>query len=110
MTDNTTSLSYWLNSRFFLCALWILFAIVAASIIIWKYEGSKKSKSDWRENKEETVGSLYEDEAWNTCLTCIHPAWLLLYRVTAFTVLFALIAANIVTAAGGVGVFYFYTQ
>ncbi|XP_044489950.1 uncharacterized protein LOC123214232 isoform X2 [Mangifera indica] len=110
MTDDTTSLSYWLNSRFFLCALWILFAIVAASIIIWKYEGSKKSKSDWRENKEETVGSLYEDEAWNTCLTCIHPAWLLLYRVTAFTVLFALIAANIVTAAGGVGVFYFYTQ
>ncbi|XP_031277019.1 uncharacterized protein LOC116135452 [Pistacia vera] len=110
MTEDTTSLSYWLNSRVFLCALWILFAIVSASVIIWKYEGSKKSKSDRRGNKEETVGSLYEDQAWNTCLTCIHPAWLLLYRVIAFTVLFALITANIVTAAGGVDIFFFYTQ
>ncbi|KAL9325326.1 hypothetical protein ACSQ67_005971 [Phaseolus vulgaris] len=105
---NTTTLSYWLNWRFFFCALWILVSMALAFFLIFKYEGFSKSRSNSGESEGEEAGLLHEDEAWNTCLKGIDPSWLLIYRVICFIVLLALLIATV--AADGGGIFYFYTQ
>ncbi|XP_059656152.1 uncharacterized protein LOC132303088 isoform X2 [Cornus florida] len=106
--DDTTVLIYWLNWRFLLCAIWMLSAMVVSVILIRKYEGFNKSRNGRRDNQRETAGSLYKDEVWKTSLKTIHPAGLLAYRITAFSVLLASITANVVR--DGVSVFFFYTQ
>lgn len=102
-STDTTNPSYWLNWRFLLCAIWVLVAMVAAALLIWRYEGHKKTK-----NQQEAVGCLYGDEVWGTCSKAIHPYWLLAFRLSAFSVMLALIIADVMTR--GPGIFYFYTQ
>uniref|UniRef100_A0A7N0VGC5 Uncharacterized protein n=1 Tax=Kalanchoe fedtschenkoi TaxID=63787 RepID=A0A7N0VGC5_KALFE len=109
--DDTTDPSYWLNWRFFTCAAYVLIVIVGASVIIWKYEGPGDSSPKSRRKKgedERRVGYLHRDEAWETSVAWIHPAWLLVYRLCAFIVLLAILISELREL--GVGSFYFYTQ
>ncbi|KAL8142411.1 hypothetical protein V2J09_015443 [Rumex salicifolius] len=105
MSENTTDLSYWLNWRFLVCALFILLDILLAIFLLWRYGCGRRQSSDGREQRCEV---LYKDEAWRTCLKVIHPAWLLGFRVLAFLFLLSLIVGNTVTDGGYI--FCFYTQ
>ncbi|XP_076919577.1 uncharacterized protein LOC143580439 [Bidens hawaiensis] len=108
--DDTTTLSYWLNWRFFLCALWVLIAVTASAILIVKYEvvNKKKSRREDDEPDFEPAGILYDDETWRTSLKWVPPAWLLAYRLVAFCVLLAILSINL--AVSGAWVLFFYTQ
>ncbi|KAL4570184.1 hypothetical protein LXL04_025835 [Taraxacum kok-saghyz] len=110
MADDTTTLSYWLTWRFFLCALWIIIAMIGATILIIKYEVFTQKKTDRKDNEHdiEPIGILYEDETWKTSLKSLHPAWLLGYRLLAFGIMLSILIANLIVA--GPDVFFFYTQ
>ncbi|KAK1325832.1 hypothetical protein QJS10_CPA01g01282 [Acorus calamus] len=106
MTTASTNLHYWVNWRFLLCAIWIFSSMVFAAFLIWKCEGSR-SDQDGSET-EECKGTLYEDDCWRPCLKEIHPAWLLVFRVTAFCLLLALLIINL--GIDGGGILFYYTQ
>lgn len=113
MSSETNIPSYWLNWRFFVCAIFILTSLFLSSFLIWKYEGPRKRKKhgdDQRRERELTTlnGVVYDDETWNTCVKEIHPNWLLGFRVFGFVVLLGLISGNAI--ADGAGIFIFYTQ
>lgn len=104
MATDTTASSYWLNWRVLLCALILLAPLVLAAILIWRYEGKRRE----RESQREHPGTLFQDEAWNTCFKRVHPRWLLAFRVFSFAAMLSLLISNVVR--DGSGIFYFYTQ
>ncbi|GJR12910.1 hypothetical protein Tco_0795562 [Tanacetum coccineum] len=111
MGADTTTSSYWLNWRVFLCSVWILTSMGLASYLITKYEGPLRRKFRNRQDNEDDDdygGVLYDDELWKPCLKGIHPAWLMTFRIFAFFVLLILIILNAVVDGGTI--FYYYTQ
>lgn len=102
-TIDTTTLSYWLNWRVYLCACCVLLPMVFAFLIIWKHEASRNFTSGKGENQQESG-----DEAWKPCLKDIHPVCLLAFRVIAFSSLLATNIAKIQSSGGTI--FYYYTQ
>lgn len=108
MTAETTSLGYWIHWQVFLCAAWILLAMVLASVLILKYDIWNKGRQHAEDSDQQMDVSLYADESWKPCLNEIHPAILLLYRVVAFCLMVSVLIANITLR--GVRMFNFYTQ
>ncbi|KAK1302415.1 hypothetical protein QJS10_CPB12g00159 [Acorus calamus] len=106
MATASTNLHYWVNWRFLLCAIWIFSSMVFAAFLIWKYEGSRSDQDG--SQTEECKGTLYEDDCWRPCLKEIHPAWLLVFRVTACCLLLALLIVNV--GIDGGGILFYYTQ
>ncbi|CAN1179691.1 hypothetical protein LINPERHAP2_LOCUS34342 [Linum perenne] len=103
---DTTAASYWLNWRFLLCAVWVLASMNIALVLIWKKEQNLHCQEVEEERKEEAF--LYDDQAWMPSLKGIHPAWLLVFRLSAFSVLLLLLVVSVLV--GGSTVFYYYTQ
>ncbi|KAL5540634.1 hypothetical protein UlMin_043209 [Ulmus minor] len=108
VTADTTALSYWLNWRFLLCAIWVFSTMAVALLMIWKYERSEHLKSERGEFERNVDQHFYDDEAWRPCLKQIHPIWLLFFRVLAFCILLATLMVKIVVSGGGI--FFYYTQ
>lgn len=105
---DTTTLSYWLNWRVLLCAIWVFVPMVIALLMIWKCDGKGHSKSDRRDTQQDISQDFCGDEAWRPCLKEIHPVWLLIYRVISFSLLLATLIIKV--AIAGSRIFYFYTQ
>ncbi|CAN8239204.1 unnamed protein product [Cochlearia groenlandica] len=117
LSTETNIPSYWLNWRFFLCAIFVLTSLFLSSFLIWRYEGHGKRKKRGEEvsvdvhSGEEIIiitGVVYDEETWKTCCCSIHENWLLGFRVFGFVVLLGLIFGNAVN--DGTGIFIFYTQ
>lgn len=118
MGADTTTSSYWLNWRVFVCCVWIFTAMGLASYLITKYERplnpKSRNRSDYDDNVDDNEDNddygdvLYDDELWKPCLKGIHPAWLMTYRIFAFIVLLILIILNAIVDGGSI--FYYYTQ
>ncbi|KAG9152308.1 hypothetical protein Leryth_025252 [Lithospermum erythrorhizon] len=64
-TEDSTTLSYWLNWRVFICALW------------------------------ERSSRLNDDDAWKPCLKEIHPIWLMSFRIVALCLLLVAVSFDI---------------
>jgi len=103
---DTTTLSYWLNWRFFCCAFSVLLPTVLAFHVIWKDIRSRKFTSGKGEHHRE--GALYGDEAWKPCLKEIHPVFLLVFRIIAFSSLLASLVSKFCVNGGSI--FFYYTQ
>ncbi|GER47983.1 galactose/methyl galactoside import ATP-binding protein MglA [Striga asiatica] len=106
---DTTSLSYWWNWGFFLCALWVLMPMVVASILIWKYELSENSEPEGGTTQQcDSSFLVYYNRSWKPCIKGIHPVFLMVFRVIAFCLLFTAMSFDI--AIHGFELFFYYTQ
>jgi hypothetical protein len=108
LASDTTSLNYWLTWKFFLCVIWVFGSMIIASYLIWKYEGSGKTKTYKDVTQEETDWFLYDGEAWMPCIKGLHPAWLLVFRIISFCLLLAAGVSDV--AINGTDLFFYYTQ
>lgn len=106
--DDTTNLSYWLNWRFLLCAIWVLTPMFISSYLIWKYETPNYSKSDDEGTEDQRSGILWDEVGWRPCVKEIPPIFLLIFRVTAFCLLSVALSFDIVVH--GADIFLYYTQ
>ena len=108
VTADTTDLSYWLNWRVLLCSVWVFTPMVAALLLLCKYEDSDYLKFRRGETRQDRSKDFCGDEAWRPCLKIVHPLWLLAYRVIAFFLLLVILIAKVVVSGGGI--YFYYTQ
>lgn len=108
VTADITTLSYWLNWRVLLCAVWVLMPMVIASFMIWKYESLDHLKSDRGETQQDIKQIPHYCKAWRPCLKEVHPIWLLAFRLFAFCLLLGTLIVKVVV--NGAVIFYYYTQ
>ncbi|KAG8384844.1 hypothetical protein BUALT_Bualt04G0160600 [Buddleja alternifolia] len=106
VSSDPTTLSYWLNWRVFVSAIWVLTSMLVASFIIWKYEHSDNLQSDEERTQQES--SRIYDRSWKPCVEEIHPMFLMFFRLIAFCLL--LVAFCFDVALHGFELFYYYTQ
>ncbi|XP_065878646.1 uncharacterized protein [Euphorbia lathyris] len=104
ITPDSTALSYWLNWRVLLCAIWVFTPMLASVFILRKYEGLY----DLRSCRGQIDHLFYQDRAWRPCLLQIHPIWLLVYRAIAFSLLLISLVDKVYVS--GFVMFYYYTQ
>lgn len=104
---DTTTLSYWLNWRFYVCAICVLLSTVLSFLVIWKDQGLRRLTSGKGEENQQD-GTLPGGEAWKPCLKEIHPVCLLGFRVFAFCSLLTTLITKIHINGGTI--FYYYTQ
>lgn len=106
LNEDTTSLSYWLNWRVLLCAIWVLTPMSFASYLIWIYEHLEHSDFD-RESEEVTIGTSW-NRVWSPCMREVPLSFLMAFRIMSFCLL--LVAITFDVAVHGLDIFYFYTQ
>ncbi|GKD40528.1 hypothetical protein Tco_1260735, partial [Tanacetum coccineum] len=99
LSTDSTSLSYWLSWEFFVCLLSVFTSVIVGSFLIWKYEGSDNTERAW---------SLFDGEAWMSCVKGLSPVCLLAFRIIASCLLLAASIADVATH--GTNLFYYYTQ
>ncbi|KAL8471304.1 hypothetical protein ACS0TY_028190 [Phlomoides rotata] len=107
MSDDPHTLSYWLNLKVFLCAVWVITPMIAASFILWKYESSGILGSNGRRTQQESSRVRY-DKSWKPCLKEIHPIFLMVFRMIAFSLLLVTLSFDL--AIHGAELLYYYTQ
>ncbi|XP_052195601.1 uncharacterized protein LOC127803427 isoform X2 [Diospyros lotus] len=107
--SDPTTLSYWLNWSFLICAIWVLTPMLIASYLIWKYEFSVTPASVKRRSQQESAAFVYDDKVWRPCLKQIHPLWLLIFRAIAFFLLLGTLIADGVVNGGSI-LYHYYTQ
>lgn len=108
LVGDSTSLSYWLNWRFSLCALIVIVSMCVAAYIIWKYEYSDHSEPDYKRTKQQGSGLWYADEVWRPCVKEIHPICLMTYRIIAFCLILTALIVDVTVQ--GQSMFHYYTQ
>ncbi|KAH7532486.1 hypothetical protein FEM48_Zijuj04G0025000 [Ziziphus jujuba var. spinosa] len=106
VTVDSTNLSYWLNWRVLLCAIWVITTMIIAFVMMWKYEG--RLTSGRGQTEQDVNENVHDNDSWKPCLKQIHPIWLLVFRVAAFCMLLPSLIVKVETN-GGV-IFYYYTQ
>nr|XP_048327356.1 uncharacterized protein LOC107415294 isoform X7 [Ziziphus jujuba var. spinosa] len=82
VTVDSTNLSYWLNWRVLLCAIWVITTMIIAFVMMWKYEG--RLTSGRGQTEQDVNENVHDNDSWKPCLKQIHPIWLLVFRVAAF--------------------------
>lgn len=107
-SSDTTSLSYWLNWRFFLCTIWVFFPMLGATFIIWKYEYSYPPKPDEEGTQEDDLWFRYAKDSWMPCVEEIHPICLMMFRIFSFCLILTALIVDVVVRGGSL--FHYYTQ
>nr|XP_048327353.1 uncharacterized protein LOC107415294 isoform X4 [Ziziphus jujuba var. spinosa] len=99
VTVDSTNLSYWLNWRVLLCAIWVITTMIIAFVMMWKYEG--RLTSGRGQTEQDVNENVHDNDSWKPCLKQIHPIWLLVFRVAAFCMLLPSLIVKVETNGDG---------